>query len=100
MRIWEFAFADSGLKSVTIPDSVTHIGYAAFYGCGELTSVSIPASVTGIGSHAFSYCSDLTTIRFNGTKAQWEKVVRGDMWDFYVSAKSVSCTDGTVSLSK
>lgn len=100
MRIWEFAFADSGLKSVTIPDGVTHIGHAAFYGCGVLTSVSIPASVRGIGSQAFSYCSDLTTIRFNGTKAQWEKVVRGGMWDFYVSAKSVSCTDGTVSLSK
>lgn len=99
MRIWEFAFAQSGLKSVTIPDGVTHIGHAAFYGCQVLTSVSIPASVRGIGSQAFSYCSDLTTIRFNGTKAQWEKVERGGMWDFYVSAKSVSCTDGTVSLS-
>ena len=98
-KIWEFAFAESDLKSVTIPDGVTTIGFYAFYGCGELTSVSIPASVRGIGSQAFSYCSDLTTIRFNGTKSQWEKVERGGMWDFYVSAKSISCTDGTVSLS-
>ena len=99
-KIWEFAFAESGLNRVTIPDGVTSIGFNAFAGCGKLMSVSIPASVTGIGSNAFSYCSDLTTIRFNGTKAQWEKVKKGSMWDFYVSAKAVSCTDGAVSLSK
>jgi len=98
-KIWQFAFAESGVKWVTVPDGVTTIGMNAFSGCGELTSVSIPASVTGIGSQAFSYCSDLTAIRFNGTKAQWEKVTKGGMWDFYVSAKSISCTDGTVSLS-
>lgn len=98
-KIWEFAFAESGLKSVTIPDGVTTIGVYAFTGCGELTSVSIPASVTGIGSQAFSYCSDLTAIRFNGTKAQWEKVTKGGMWNYKLSAKSISCTDGTVSLS-
>ncbi len=98
-KIWEFAFAESGLKSVTIPDGVTTIGLYAFTGCGELTSVSIPASVTGIGSQAFSYCRDLTAIRFNGTKAQWEKVTKGGMWNYKLSAKSIRCTDGTVSLS-
>lgn len=98
-RIWEFAFAGSGLKSVTIPDGVTTIGFRAFYGCGELTSLSIPVSVTGIGQEAFFYCKDLTIISFNGTKVQWEKVTKGNLWDYDVAAKSVSCSDGTVSLS-
>lgn len=98
-KIWEFAFAESGLKSVTFPDGVTTIEFYAFTGCGKLTSVSIPASVTVIGSQAFSYCSDLTAIRFNGTKAQWEKVTKGGMWNYMLSAKSISCADGTVSLS-
>jgi tRNA G37 N-methylase TrmD len=39
--------------TVTIPDSVTHIGNFAFAGCNKLTSVTIPDSVTVIGEWAF-----------------------------------------------
>ncbi len=52
----------SGLKSVTIPSSVTSIGNAAFIGCSGLTSVTIPNSVTSIGSGAFSSCRGLTSV--------------------------------------
>jgi hypothetical protein len=37
------------LTSVTIPGSVTNIGYTAFDQCHGLTSVTIPGSVTSIG---------------------------------------------------
>jgi len=50
-----------GLTSVTIPDSVTSIGYSAFASSG-LTSVVIPGSVTTMKSGAFSYCSALTSV--------------------------------------
>ena len=43
----------TGLTSVTIPDSVTSIGYSAFYKCTELKSVTIGNSVTSIGWGAF-----------------------------------------------
>ena len=46
----------SGLTSITIPNSVTSIGYEAFFGCSGLTSITIPNSVTSIGSSAFEYC--------------------------------------------
>ena len=52
----------SGLKSVTIPNSVTSIGYSAFDGCKGLTSVTIPNSVTIISSEAFRYCSGLKSV--------------------------------------
>ena len=52
----------SGLTSVTIPNSVTSIGNAAFYGCSNLDSVTIPNSVTSIGNRAFYSCSSLTSI--------------------------------------
>ena len=52
----------SGLTSVSIPDSVTSIGYYAFSGCTSLTSLAIPDSVTRIGSYAFQYCSNLTSV--------------------------------------
>ena len=49
----------TGLTAVTIPNSVTSIGYGAFYQCSGLTSVNIPESVTFIGENAFFGCSGL-----------------------------------------
>ena len=44
-----------------IPDDITEIGDAAFYGCSLLTDISLPKSVTKIGKSAF-YESGLTRI--------------------------------------
>ena len=52
----------NGLTSVTIPNSITSIGYAAFRGCGGLTSVAIPNSVTSIEQYAFSGCNGLSSV--------------------------------------
>ena len=61
--IGDWAFSGcSGLKSITIPDSVTSIGRGAFDGCSGLTSIAIPDSVVSIGKDAFSECSGLTNI--------------------------------------
>ena len=59
---WSAFRGCSGLTSVTIPNSVTSIGYCAFDGCSGLTSVTIPNSVTSIGGFAFADCSGLTSI--------------------------------------
>jgi hypothetical protein len=44
---------NTSLTTVTIPESVTTIGYNAFRLCSNLTSVNIPDGVTSIGSEAF-----------------------------------------------
>ncbi len=59
MGMFESCF---NLTSITIPNSVTTIGYEAFSGCSKLTSVTIPNSVMSIGSRAFYGCSGLTSI--------------------------------------
>ena len=53
------------LTSVTIPNGVTNIGSEAFYSCSSITSITIPESVTSIGQDAFEYCSSLTSVVWN-----------------------------------
>ncbi len=50
------------LTSISIPDSVISIGNSAFLACDSLTSISIPDSVTSIGEAAFYYCDSLTSV--------------------------------------
>ena len=70
-----YAFSGcSSLTSITIPDSVTSIEYGAFEDCSSLTSITIPDSVTSIGYGAFYDCSSLTTVNYTGTEEQWNKI--------------------------
>ena len=51
----------SGLKSMTLPSTVTSIKSNAFASTG-LTKIEIPNSVLSLGEDAFAYCSSLTTV--------------------------------------
>ena len=50
------------VPAVVIGNSVTSIGYAAFYGCTGLTDVTIGNSVTSIGRSAFGGCDRLESL--------------------------------------
>ena len=58
------AFADLTVKSISIPESVTSIGQAAFSNCPNLTEVILPQKAS-VGAYAFQYCTSLTTIPTN-----------------------------------
>jgi hypothetical protein len=62
-QIEAYAFEDSWLDNITLPDSITRIGLAAFYGCYYLTNLTIPDSVTSIGDQAFDG-SSITNLTF------------------------------------
>jgi hypothetical protein len=55
---------------VTIPNSVTSIGDAAFENCTGLTSVTIPNSVTSIGRHAFYNCANIESVIFEDGESE------------------------------
>ena len=51
-----------GIKSVTIPDSITTIGDYAFSGCSSITSVTIGNGVNIIPYRGFNGCTSLETL--------------------------------------
>ena len=63
IKISKNAFSGcTGLKSVTIPESVWEIGDGAFFHCTGLTSMTIPEGVRVIGAYAFWGCTGLTSV--------------------------------------
>ena len=59
--------ACANTESLTIPSSVTSIGYGAFEDCEALQTIDIPSTVTNIGSWAFAYNSALTSVTLPST---------------------------------
>lgn len=60
--IGDSMFKDTGVISVTLPASVTSIGWFAFYGCASLQTVTLGDAVSTIGYAAFDGCPKSMTI--------------------------------------
>jgi len=50
------------IETITLPDSITEIGAAAFDGCRALRRINIPHSITEIRRYTFSQCVSLASI--------------------------------------
>ena len=91
------AFLMTDLSKITLPNNILRIAESAFQNCSDLLSVYIPISVTSIGRHAFAGCWDLYEIDYEGTKEDWDKIVKTDFWH---SGRSlyIKCSDGEIKL--
>lgn len=68
------AFRDChDITSVTIPESVTRLGWFTFFKCLNLTHIVIPKGVTTIESCTFYRCSSLTSVIMEGSMQRIEK---------------------------
>lgn len=69
-----YSFEYSGIKEITIPDSVTQIRYESFYGtdglfnsCSALTSATIGSGITDLKNYTFNNCTSLETVTMKPT---------------------------------
>ena len=60
---------DFGIPVIGIGGGLGFSGGGAFSDCTGLTSVTIPHSVTAIGFSSFSNCTGLTTVNLNSIKS-------------------------------
>ena len=44
--IWYNAFADSGLRSIVVPDNVKTVDPKAFAGCKQIKEISLPKHIS------------------------------------------------------
>ena len=67
-RSWDGPFnRNAKVKNVVIHEGVTHLGSMMFHESG-LVSISIPSTVTTMGFNPVSRCTSLTTVTFNNNK--------------------------------
>lgn len=62
------------LREIKVPISVDEICPFAFNGCTNLKSVLLEKNINIINSNAFKDCTELNDVKYNGYKADWEKV--------------------------
>ena len=80
----------TGLKSLTIPESVTSIGEGAFLACSSLISVTIPESVTSIGEGAtFQQCTALKNVYWNAIDCTIEQDADGTYYPPFYNLENI-----------
>lgn len=75
---WGAFWSCGGLTEINLSKNLTSIGHEAFVWCNNLTTVYIPSSVETIENGAFSACNSLSDIYYAGSKWQWDKIKIGD----------------------
>lgn len=85
-----------GLSEINLPDGIISIGKRAFYNCSDLTGISIPDSVSIIGSSAFANCKALVDVVFGEGLTTIEK----GAFDNCESIQSISLPASVTSIDK
>ena len=88
------AFADcDSLRGIDLPQGLITLGRECFRSCGRLEAVHIPDSVNFVGADAFSGCDSLRYIFYDGTQQKWQQVCGQDLGPNV----TVICSDGSYS---
>ncbi len=68
--IGDYAFANTNVEQINLPEGIESIGTSAFDGNGILKEVILPSTLTSIGQFAFYECRSLSVIYNNAAQPQ------------------------------
>ena len=101
---WDFG---SGVKTIIIEEGVEELAHNSLGYTADLTTVKLPSTLKKLNKNAFSRNTGddkkVLTIEFNGTKAEWDKIVASSdkHWTGgLLVGTTVVCSDGTYTLTK
>lgn len=69
---------NDSIEAIRLPDSITTIESYSFEECMNLRSISLSNSVKTIGDNATERCPNIEHIYFDGSKEEWEYLVRNN----------------------
>ncbi len=114
-EICQYAFANTQIKSLTIPHTVTSvenyvcyscvnletvryegavIGAFMFSGCTALKNFTIAVTCKEICDNCFNGCNELTLIDYEGSLKDWTAVTKQKNWNSLANLTKVQCLDG------
>ena len=94
-RIGKESFQGAIMTELTLPDTLTHIGYAAFYNCKNLEKVNMGKGVKVLERSAFNNCSKLEEVLLpEGLIEIGERAFRNTaLHDIYIPSSVVIIAD-------
>lgn len=93
--IGTYCFSSSNIKTVYVklPDTVTTIGFQAFYQNATLTTIVLPEGLTKIDSEAFAECTSLSNITLPNSLT----IIGDSAFQECTSLKSINLPKGCIS---
>ena len=98
ITIEAYAFANSSITSIELPDSVSFVNGSAFEDCKSLARVVLPDNINILnGISPFMGCNGLKDIYYAGTVEDWEKYVGYEVKLDIPASCTIHYKDGTTS---
>lgn len=85
VQIAKGAFVDTGIETVTMPESLKIVGFSAFEGCEDLIDVDVPKNVKELDHFAFAYNSNLENIKL----PEGLEIIRNNVFNGCEKLKSI-----------
>ena len=77
-HMFDFSNNTSYFNRITIPESVTEIGYMSFKNCKSIKEITIPENVKSIGTYCFEDCTGLAKVIFKDNSGSGFEVTIND----------------------
>ena len=77
-HMFDFSNNTSYFNRITIPESVTEIGYMSFKNCKSIKEITIPENVKSIGAYCFEDCTGLAKVIFKDNSGSGFEVTIND----------------------